>query len=42
MEIKHLFAVTLAENKQNEYFDDTPCTTARLSPATREAREKGS
>ena len=42
MEIKHLFAVTLAENKQNEYFDDTPFTTARISPATREAREKGS
>lgn len=39
---KHLFAVSLAENKKNEYFDDTPFTTARISPATREAREKGS
>ena len=41
MENKHLFAVSLAENKKNEYFDDTPFTTARLSPATREAKEKG-
>ncbi len=39
---KHLFAVSLAENKKNEYFDDTPFTAARISPATREAREKGS
>ncbi|MBQ4111956.1 MAG: hypothetical protein IJD38_04075 [Clostridia bacterium] len=38
---KHLFAVSLAENKKNEYFDDTPFTTARISPATREARESG-
>lgn len=39
---KHLLSVNLTENKKNEYFDDTPFTTARISPATREAREKGS
>lgn len=39
---KHLIAVNLTDNKKNEYFDDTPFTTARISPATREAREKGS
>jgi hypothetical protein len=39
---KHLIAVNLTENKKNEYFDDTPFTTARISPATREARETGS
>ena len=39
---KHLIAVNLTDNKKNEYFDDTPFTTARISPATREARETGS
>ena len=39
---KHLLSVNLTENKKNEYFDDTPFTAARISPATREAREKGS
>jgi hypothetical protein len=39
METKHLFSVSLAENKKNEYFDDTPFTTARIAPATREAKE---
>ena len=34
---KHLFSVSLAENKKNEYFDDTPFTTGRIAPATREA-----
>jgi hypothetical protein len=38
---KHLIAVNLTDNKKNEYFDDTPFTTARLSPATREAKESG-
>lgn len=38
---KHLFAVNLTENKKNEYADGTPYTTARLSPATREAKETG-
>lgn len=38
---KHLFAVNLTENKKNEYADVTPYTTARLSPATREANEAG-
>ncbi len=41
MTTKQLFSVSLAENKKNEYFDDTPFTDARVSPATREAREKG-
>ena len=36
---KHLFAISLAENKKNEYFDDTPFTAGRISPTTREARE---
>ena len=36
---KHLFAISLAENKKNEYFDDTPVTAGRISPTTREARE---
>ena len=39
---KHLIAVDLTDNKKNEYFDDTPFTAARISPATREAREKSS
>ena len=39
---KHLIAVNLTDNKKNEYFDVTPFTTARISPATREARETGS
>ena len=39
---KHLIAVNLTDNKKNEYFDDTPFTAARISPATHEAREKGS
>ncbi len=38
---KHLLAVNLTDNKKNEYFDDTPFTTARLSPATRAAKESG-
>ena len=38
---KHLFSVSLAEDKKNEYFDDTPFTTGRVSPTTREAREQG-
>ena len=38
---KHLFAISLAEDKKNEYLNDTPFTTVRISPATREAREKG-
>ena len=38
---KHLIAVNLTDNKKNEYFDDTPFTTARLSPVTREAKESG-
>jgi len=38
---KHLIAVNLTDDKKNEYFDDTPFTTARLSPATREAKESG-
>ncbi len=38
---KHLLSVNLTENKKNEYFDDTPFTTGRLSPATREAKESG-
>lgn len=41
MTTKHLFSVDLTENKKNEYFDDTPFTEARVSPATREARETG-
>ena len=36
---KHLFAISLAENKKNEYFDGTPFTAGRISPTTREARE---
>ena len=38
---KHLFAVNLTENKKNEYVDDNPFVSARLSPATREAKETG-
>jgi hypothetical protein len=36
---KHLFSVSLNENKKNEYFDDTPFTAGRISPTTREAKE---
>ena len=36
---KHLFSVSLTENKKNEYFDDTPFTAGRLAPTTREAKE---
>lgn len=36
---KHLFAISLADNKKNEYFDDTPFTAGRVSPTTREAKE---
>ena len=42
MENKHLLSVNLTESKKNDYFDDTPFTTARLSTATREAKESGS
>ena len=36
---KHLFSVSLTENKKNEYFDDTPFTAGRIAPTTREAKE---
>ncbi len=42
MESKQLLSVDLTENKKNEYLDDTPFTTARLTSTTREAKEKGS
>ncbi len=41
MASKQLFSVSLAENKKNEYFDDTPFTAGRVSPSTREAKEAG-
>ncbi len=40
MEIRHLLAVNLTEDKSNVYYDDTPFTAARLSPATRKASEE--
>ena len=36
---KHLFSVSLNENKKNEYFDDTPFTAGRIAPTTREAKD---
>lgn len=41
MASKQLFSVSLAEDKKNEYFDGTPFTEGRVSPTTREARERG-
>ena len=35
MDTKHLFSVNVTEDKYNSDFDDTPFTTARLSPETR-------
>ena len=40
MDSKPLIAVNLTDNRDNVYFDDTPYTTARLSPATRKAYEE--
>jgi len=41
METKHIFSISLAEDKTNQYLDDTPFTTRRISPFTREAQEQG-
>ena len=35
MEIKHLLSTNLTEDKANDRLDDTPFTTARLTPETR-------
>lgn len=39
---KQLLSVDLTETKDNNYYDDTPFTTARLSAATRQASETSS
>ena len=40
METKHLISVNLTEDKNNAVTDDTPFTTARLSPETRKRSEE--
>ncbi len=39
MKTNHLLSVNLTEDKTNVYYDDTPFTSARLSPETRKAHE---
>ncbi|MBR6782373.1 MAG: hypothetical protein IKM33_04165 [Clostridia bacterium] len=41
MKTKHIFSISLAKDKTNQYFDDTPFTTKRISPFTRKAQEQG-
>ena len=40
METRHLLSVNLTEDKTNVYYDDTPFTSARLTPETRKASEE--